>query len=281
MTRRLASTDDPCGIAQALGVLGDPWSLLVLRDIAGGHNRFDQLVAETGISRKVLTQRLDALVADGVLERRAYSERPLRHEYLLTDLGRGALPVLGALQEFGDNWLLGDGVPRANADEHSTEVARVRALVGERIPVLHGLDPVSELPFTVVYCYPGNAFPGADEIPGGVGCTLESCTYRDRLEEFAALGAAVIGVSTQRPSEQFAFAAANRIQFPLLSDADLELTTALRLPTFRAGGATRLKRLTLIVDHARQVRATLFPIPDVTGSVEEALGLVRKLRLGL
>ncbi|GAA3721750.1 hypothetical protein GCM10022399_42650 [Terrabacter ginsenosidimutans] len=277
MTRRHARPDDTCGIAHAVGVLGDPWSLLVLRDVAGGRMRFDQLVAETGISRKVLTQRLDALVADGLLERRAYSERPPRYEYVLTALGRGALPVLGALQEFGDTWLLGDGQPDAGAATDSNEVSRVSALVGQAIPRLHSLDPVTALDLTVVYCYPGNAFPGAEEVPGGIGCTLESCTYRDRLGEFAALGGSVVGVSTQRPSEQAAFAAVNGIRFPLLSDADLELTTALRLPTFRAGGATRLKRQTLVVDRDRVVRATLFPIPEVTGSVEDALRLVREL----
>jgi peroxiredoxin/DNA-binding HxlR family transcriptional regulator len=263
-----------------VGVLGDPWSLLVLRDVAGGCTRFDQLVTETGISRKVLAQRLDALVSDGVLERRGYSDRPPRHEYVLTALGRGALPVLAALQEFGDTWLLGDGSPDAGAATDSNEVKRVSSLVGQGIPRLHALDPVTDEPFTVVYCYPGNAFPGADEIPGGIGCTLESCTYRDRLGEFTDLGASVVGVSTQRPGEQAAFAAANGIRFPLLSDADLELTTALRLPTFRAGGTTRLKRQTLVVDRDRVVRATLFPIPDVTGSVEEALGLVRGLGRG-
>jgi DNA-binding HxlR family transcriptional regulator/peroxiredoxin len=277
MTRRHASAADPCGIAHAVGVLGDPWSLLVVRDVAGGITRFDGLVAETGISRKVLTQRLEALVADGILERRAYSERPPRHEYVLTDLGRGALPVLGALQEFGDTWLLGDGRPDAGAPSDSNEAVRVSNLVGQAIPRLHALDPVADSAFTVVYCYPGNAFPGAGEIPGGVGCTLESCTYRDRLREFADLGAAVVGVSTQRPGEQAEFAAANGIRFPLLSDAALELTTALRLPTFRAGGTTRLKRQTLVVDRDRVVRATLFPIPDVTGSVEDALRLVREL----
>lgn len=276
MKRRRAQPDH-CGIAQALDVLGHPWSLLLLRDIAGGRTRFDQLVAETGISRKVLAQRLGELVGDGILERRAYSKRPPRYEYVLTRLGRGALPVLGALQDFGDTWLLGDGRPSANAEGDSNEVARVRALPGFRIPLLRTLDPVSDQPLTVVYCYPGNAFPDAQDVPGGVGCTLESCTYRDRLGEFAALGAAVVGVSTQRPSEQAAFAKANHIRFALLSDADLELATALRLPTFRSGGTTRLKRQTLIVDRERVVRATLFPIPDVTGSVEEALRRVRRL----
>ena len=278
MTARRPDPEDPCGIAQAVGVLGDPWTLLVLRDVAGGRTRFDQLVQETGISRKVLAGRLEALVDDGLLERRRYRDHPPRHDYVLTPRGRGALPVLVALQEFGDAWLLGDGRPSALAAQDSTEAARVADLVGHSVPRLAGLDPVDpDARLTVVYCYPGTGFPGAEEVPGGVGCTLESCTYRDRLGEFADAGAAVVGVSTQRAGEQADFAARNRIDFPLLSDADLELTTALRLPTFRAGGTTRLRRLTLVVDRDRVVRGTVFPIPDVTGSVEEALRVVRSL----
>ncbi len=129
--------------------------------------------------------------------------------------------------------------------------------------------------YTVLYCHPGSALSGIEDVPGGAGCTLESCTYRDRLDEFAALGARVVGVSTQRPDEQAEFARRNRIQFPLVSDADLGLATALRLPTFRLHGTPRLKRLTLVVDRRRVVRGTLFPIRDVTGSVEDALSLVR------
>jgi len=115
-------------------------------------------------------------------------------------------------------------------------------------------------------------------VPGGPGCTLESCTYRDRPDDFAALGARVVGVSTQLPEEQAEFAARNGIQFPLASDADLALTAALRLPAFRLQGVTRLKRLTLVVDQQRVVRGTLFPIRDVTGSVDDALALVRSVQ---
>jgi len=74
------------------------------------------------------------------------------------------------------------------------------------------------------------------------------------------------------------FAAENRIRFPLVSDAELALTTALRLPSFRLNGTTRLKRLTLVVDADRVVRGTLFPIRDVTGSVDDALALVRSVQ---
>jgi DNA-binding HxlR family transcriptional regulator/peroxiredoxin len=268
--------DDDCGVAHAVAVLGDAWSVLVLRDVARGHGRFEHLLAGSGISRKVLAQRLASLVEAEVLERVRYHERPDRYEYHLTERGRAVLPVLAALQDWGDTWVLGDGTTSATADSDGAEAHRVASLVGTHVPPLRD-DPVTDAAYTVVYCYPGTALPAIDAVPGGPGCTLESCTYRDRLGEFARLGARVVGVSTQRPEEQAAFAGANGIQFPLVSDADLELATALRLPTFRHSGATRLKRLTLVVDADRVVRGTLFPIRDVTGSVDDALALVRSL----
>jgi DNA-binding HxlR family transcriptional regulator/peroxiredoxin len=269
---RSTGEDDSCGIAQALGVLTDPWCVLTLRDVARGYTRFEALLAESGISRKILAQRLDSLVSSGVLARQPYSEHPPRHDYVLTPRGRAAMPILASLQEWGDTWIVGDGAPTAQRDS-----VRVLDLVGARIPLLLSLDPVGLTPWTVIYCFPGAGVPGLQELAGGVGCTLESCTYRDRIDEFAALGAGVVGVSTQRPDEQRAFARHNKIQFPLLSDADLELTTALRLPTVRVAGAPRIHRLTMIVDRDRVVRRVLHPITDVTGSVEDALAAVRSL----
>ncbi|OKJ13691.1 hypothetical protein [Kitasatospora sp. CB01950] len=78
----------------------------------------------------------------------------------------------------------------------------------------------------------------------------------------------------QRPDQQTAFAAHQAIPFPLLSDAALRLTGALRLPTFRAGGAERLKRVTLLLDATRTVRGVLYPVPDPGGSVQDALALI-------
>ena len=158
----------------------------MLRDVAGGRTRFDQLVAETGISRKVLTRSVSTRSSQTASSRAAAT--PSDRRDTSTSSRRWVAvrcPVLSALQEFGDTWLLGDGQPDAGAATDSNEAARVSSLVGEAIPRLHALDPVTDAAFTVVYCYPGNAFPGADEIPGGIGCTLESCTYRDRLGEFA------------------------------------------------------------------------------------------------
>ena len=75
-----------CSIARTLDVIGEPWSPLILRDVFVGFTRFEQLQADLGISRKVLTERLNHLVEHGVLERRPYDRRP-RYEYVLTEKG--------------------------------------------------------------------------------------------------------------------------------------------------------------------------------------------------
>ncbi|MBT2524940.1 winged helix-turn-helix transcriptional regulator [Streptomyces sp. ISL-99] len=288
MAQRTRLDDADCSIAQALDVVGDWWTLLIVRDAARGVHRFDALQAETGMSRKVLAERLRLLVDADVLTRAPYQDRPVRYEYRLTRRGRALLPVLIALQDWGDTWLLGDGETTATATQASREAERVHRLVGTRLPELRLLgmdgdsrDPVADTPYTVLYCFPGayarpEAYPpGWAEVPGAPGCTLESCTYRDRLAEFTAAGATVHGVSVQRPDEQRAFADKERLGFPLLSDADLTLAAALRLPTFRAAGMSRLKRLTLVVERDRTVRQALYPVTDIVASVETALATVR------
>ncbi|MGW1764919.1 winged helix-turn-helix transcriptional regulator [Streptomyces sp. NPDC002073] len=284
MPQRTGLGDADCAIAQALDVVGDWWTLLVVRDAARGLSRFEEFQRELGVSRKVLTERLKLLVDAGVLTREPYQERPVRHAYRLTARGRALLPVLVALQDWGDTWVLGEGETTATAAEASREAERVHALAGTRLPDLllpdqdgELRDPVADTAHTVLYCFPGayaraEAYPpGWAAIPGARGCTLESCTYRDRLAEFTAAGATVTGVSTQRPDEQREFARAEGLGFPLLSDADLGLTAALRLPTFRAAGVSRLKRLTLVVDRDRRIREVFYPVQDIAASVTAAL----------
>ena len=77
-----------CPIARALEVVGERWTLLIVRDVLVGPRRFDQLQASLGIARNVLADRLNRLVEEGILERVPYSKRPPRHEYRLTDKGR-------------------------------------------------------------------------------------------------------------------------------------------------------------------------------------------------
>ena len=100
-----------CSIARTLDVIGEPWTPLILRDVWAGLIRFEQMQTDLGISRKVLTVRMNYLVDCGVLERRPYDRRP-RYEYVLTEKGAGLIPVLMAMAEWGDTWLAGpEGAP--------------------------------------------------------------------------------------------------------------------------------------------------------------------------
>jgi DNA-binding HxlR family transcriptional regulator/peroxiredoxin len=290
------AADSDCAIAQALAVVGDWWTLLVVRELAGGMTRFGELADTLGVSRKVLTERLNALVDHGLVRRSRYSEHPPRYDYLLTDKGRGLLPVLIALQNWGQQHVLGDGSVTAAGAVDSLEARRMQRLAGQQIPRLTlasarggPADPVDgddhenpELHWTVLYCFPGAWAPGTgtqppgwDLVPGAAGCTLEATTFRDRLHEFTARGATVHGVSTQRPDQLAAFVSHLQIPFLMISDQDLLLATALRLPTFRAAGVDRLKRLTLIVDrHQRTIVQALYPVSDPVGAITDALAVL-------
>jgi DNA-binding HxlR family transcriptional regulator len=99
-----------CSIARTMDVIGEPWSPLVLRDVFAGVRRFDQIQADLGISRKVLTERLNHLVEQGVLDRRQYDARP-RFEYHLTDRGVELVDLLMVMVGWGDRWLAGEAGP--------------------------------------------------------------------------------------------------------------------------------------------------------------------------
>jgi len=103
-----------CSIARTMAVIGEPWTVLVLRDILNGVRRFDELVDHLGIARNVLTRRLTTLVDAGLVETRAYREpgRRARREYRPTPAGRDLRPVLLALMAYGDRHHAGpDGAP--------------------------------------------------------------------------------------------------------------------------------------------------------------------------
>jgi DNA-binding HxlR family transcriptional regulator len=100
-----------CSIARALEVVGDRWTLLIIRDVVLGLRRFDEFLDSLGIASNVLTERLNRLVDEGVLERVPYSERPERFEYRLTNKGRELGVPLLALMQWGDRHL-SDKPPR-------------------------------------------------------------------------------------------------------------------------------------------------------------------------
>jgi DNA-binding HxlR family transcriptional regulator len=114
-----------CSIARTLDVIGEPWSPLILRDVWAGFTRFEQLQADLGISRKVLTERLNHLVERGVLERRPYDRRP-RYEYVLTEKGAELRDLLMVMVAWGDKWLAGDAGPPVLYRHHTCgELTRV------------------------------------------------------------------------------------------------------------------------------------------------------------
>lgn len=290
MARQLRDQDITCSIAQAAAVVGDWWSLLIVREVARGHLRFEDLLTELGISRKILTERLRHLVDHGVLERRPYQTGPVRNDYVLSEVGAALAPVLISMQDWADRWIVGDGTLTGVSPPNSPPARRVHSLVGTAIPhplrlpssgggELEVVDP--SLP-TVLFAYPATGVPtplppGWNEVPGAVGCTLENRLFRDAAARFAADGVAIRGVSTQRQDEQAAFAEMEGIPFPLLSDVDLRLAAALRLPTFRSGQTLRLKRLILVVDPERVIRHVIFPVVDIPAAVTESHEAARTL----
>ena len=130
MTRR-AFDPGQCPIGRTLEHVGDTWSLMILRDALQGLSKFDQFQKSLGVAPNVLTQRLAALVEAGFLERRPYQERPVRHEYLLTDLGRDFSPVLTTLMVFGNRHYATEGVA-SQMVEAATGVPAEPVLVDRR-----------------------------------------------------------------------------------------------------------------------------------------------------
>ena len=93
-----------CPIARALALVGDRWTMLIMMEMVRGQHRFDDLQALTGMSSHLLSTRLKRMEADGLIERRAYSERPPRYEYYATKKGQGLDPVLLMLRSWGRKW---------------------------------------------------------------------------------------------------------------------------------------------------------------------------------
>ena len=98
-----------CPIARSLDVAGDLWTMLIIRDALYGLTRFEQFQTSLKIAPNILTRRLRDLVTSGMLERRPYQAKPVRHEYILTDMGRAFRPVLWSLMAWGNEYLSPEG----------------------------------------------------------------------------------------------------------------------------------------------------------------------------
>jgi peroxiredoxin len=163
-----------------------------------------------------------------------------------------------------------------------------RHLVGMRLPDL-------ELPSTrnrrvnlskvtarrvVVYAYPMTGRPGVtlpagwDDIPGARGCTLETCGFRDHHADLGKLQTEVFGVSVQTTEYQQEMVTRLKVPFEVLSDADMALVRALKLPTFTAGGMTLIKRLTLVASGGR-IEHVFYPVFPPDKHAEEVIAWLK------
>ncbi|MCX8281965.1 helix-turn-helix domain-containing protein [Phyllobacterium sp. 0TCS1.6C] len=133
-------SDLPCPIARSLALIGDAWSMLIMRDAHAGLTRFDEFRRSLGIAPTMLTARLAALTGEGILEKRRYSTRPPRDEYVLTEAGRDFLPVLFAIGAWGRKHR-GDGkITRFYDAETGTEIDPLTIDRGTGAPI--GTRPI-------------------------------------------------------------------------------------------------------------------------------------------
>jgi DNA-binding HxlR family transcriptional regulator len=125
-----------CSLAGALSIVGDWWSLLIIRDALLGVRRFGEFRQSLGLARNILADRLKRLVAHGVLSREGSPQRPI---YGLTDKGRALAPTLMALTQWGDEWLAGGRAPVEATDAHGRPLDRVRLETNGRPVTAHEL----------------------------------------------------------------------------------------------------------------------------------------------
>jgi DNA-binding HxlR family transcriptional regulator len=130
--RRTRFDDWDCSIARTVDILGDWWTPMVLRAALLGARRFEQFQEGLGIPRNVLTDRLGRLVDEGIMERRPYQDRPVRHEYRLTEKGIALYPVIVTMLEWGNQWLDWDADPPVDLVDRETGEVLEPVLVDRR-----------------------------------------------------------------------------------------------------------------------------------------------------
>ncbi|GAA11209.1 winged helix-turn-helix transcriptional regulator [Gordonia alkanivorans] len=136
MATKIRLEDRECPLSTTLGIVGEWWTVLILHDCFDGYSRFDEFRANIGLSSSMLTSRLKTLVEGGILERRRYQENPVRHEYVLTELGRSLRPVLVVMAAWRNAQLAPDERSMILVDEQTrseVEPVVVDADTGERV----------------------------------------------------------------------------------------------------------------------------------------------------
>lgn len=155
--RRTSFENMNCSLAQCLEVVGEWWTLLIVRDAMFGVTRFEDFRDRLGIARNVLTQRLEHLVEHGILEKSAYQQNPPRYDYLLTTRGRDLWTVVTAMRQWGDRWAAPGGPPVQTVHARCGQLMTVEPVCSSCGEHLHGRD---------LHPVPG---PGAtDLLPAGL-----------------------------------------------------------------------------------------------------------------
>lgn len=135
--------DTLCPIAHSTGLVGDRWSILIVRELLMGQRRFQDLQAQTGATSQMLAARLKRLEADGLVERHRYSERPPRHEYRLTPKGVHLMPVILALRTWGERWCKPEGGQPATRMFHRACGSELE--LDGKCPTCGGLAPWTDM----------------------------------------------------------------------------------------------------------------------------------------
>ena len=133
---RKSFEDMRCSVAQCLEIVGEWWSMLIVRDALRGVRRFDEFQERLGIARNMLSARLQKLVEFGVLEKQAYQDNPPRYDYVLTEKGRALWPVITSLRQWGDEYAAPNGKPvevTHKACGQQSEFVLTCAHCGERV----------------------------------------------------------------------------------------------------------------------------------------------------
>jgi DNA-binding HxlR family transcriptional regulator len=132
-----------CSIAKSLEVIGERWSLLIVRDVMNGNRRFGEMQESLGIARNVLASRLQRLIEEDILERRAYQQSPARYEYFLTEKGLDLWPALISLLGWGDRHSAGpEGPPKLIVHKVCGGAVSDRGICESCGQVLHARDAI-------------------------------------------------------------------------------------------------------------------------------------------
>lgn len=148
--KKVRFSDWPCSVARTFDIFGDWWTPLIMREAFYGVRRFDEMQRRLGISRNMLADRLGRLVDNEILSKEPYQDRPIRHEYRLTDKGRALSGVVMAAIRWGDDWLAPDGKPGVLRDRRTG--AEIRPVVVDE----HTGEPIDIRNVTIE---PGPGFP--------------------------------------------------------------------------------------------------------------------------